>query len=146
MCTSVVLRYKAPQDKNGDQRYTLNKQEVEEQGSGIRGLQQRLQVQVWKRLLPVGEAAVLGTCQSGGSPFLNGQHWKEVFHQLTEVTVPTKHKHTTEPQKKKSPEIFIFKPYSLQTYEDLLPLVLSWMSSPFGLTVNSLVSGTPTSL
>lgn len=32
------------------------------------------------------------------------------------------------------------------TYEDLLPLVCSWISSPLGLTVNILQSGTPTSL
>lgn len=32
------------------------------------------------------------------------------------------------------------------THEDLFPLVCSWISSPFGLTVNILQSGTPTSL
>lgn len=32
------------------------------------------------------------------------------------------------------------------TYEDLLPLVCSWISSPLGLTVKILQSGTPTSL
>lgn len=32
------------------------------------------------------------------------------------------------------------------TYEDLFPLVCSWISSPLGLTVNILQSGTPTSL
>lgn len=32
------------------------------------------------------------------------------------------------------------------TYEDLFPLVCSWISSPLGLTVNIRQTGTPTSL
>lgn len=51
-------------------------------------LKQIVQVNVWQRLLPVGEAAVLGTVEHRGRAAINEEHGEEMLHHLTEVMVP----------------------------------------------------------
>lgn len=50
-------------------------------------LQKHIQVQLWQRLLPIGETAVVRTVKGEGCAAFSREHGEEMLHQLTQVAV-----------------------------------------------------------
>lgn len=67
---------------------------------------------------------------------------REDLEQSSRISSPPSHQHNLWHQSC----FYVTPQIDTRTYEDLLPLVCSCMSSPLGLTVKILQSGTPTSL
>jgi len=68
---------------------------------------------------------------------------QEDLEQSSRISSQPSHQHNLEVDFRVT---YVTLQINVRTYEDLLPLVCSCMSSPLGLTVKILQSGTPTSL